>query len=48
MMAMMEDLRVLVKGVQEVEALYRFITPKAKQEAFITFVTPGLLNSRLF
>jgi hypothetical protein len=38
MMAMMEDLRVPVKGVQEVEELYRFMIPKGKQEAFITFV----------
>jgi hypothetical protein len=38
MTAMMEDLRVLVKGVQEVDELYRFVTPKGKQEAFITFV----------
>jgi len=38
MMAMMEDLRVLVKGVQEVEELYRFVTPRAKQEGIITLV----------
>ena len=37
MTAVMEDLRVLVKGVQEVEELYRFVAPTAKQD-FITLV----------
>jgi hypothetical protein len=31
MMAMMEDLLVLVKGVQELEELYRFVTARAKE-----------------
>jgi hypothetical protein len=32
-----DELRVLAKGVQQIEAQYRFMMPKAKHKPFIAF-----------